>query len=195
MDQEKYRDMEKMTVISDGGRHKSAWAKKETRDCTVRALAHTFGVTYTEAHKACAKAGRPLRRGFWVQRALDSGAFNHLGKVTRYKGYEGRQLLTVVEMLKRAKLPVYITVTGHATALRDGKVLDCFVNRPGRRVDGVWTVEPAPDRPGAVAEVISNPQVLQDRPVRNPFCRKSVTPEEAAKIRFDYVFNFDPKNK
>jgi hypothetical protein len=140
-----------LTHTSDAGRSKTH--PFETRDCTVIALAHSTGISYADAHKLCAEAGRRPRMGITngdIQIVLDRmkrrgqildvifkpyirmrPAFNTCtpAVIQGYRMYArrprqtGSTVASALRMLPR-KGRFYLTCTSHAFAYVNGQLLD-----------------------------------------------------------------------
>lgn len=55
----------------------------DTKDCTVRALSNGFGISYKEAHRLATEAGRPLRKGYNMEKLVNYVAKAKSKKVKR----------------------------------------------------------------------------------------------------------------
>jgi hypothetical protein len=127
------------------------FAGKETRDCTVRALASASGMHYDNAHALLKKHGRKNRCGAFfgtMLRAyneagfvLDSvhgttGAARCAARISNRKADDG---ITLAKILPKLAFGEYIVnTTGHAVAVVNGKIIDTFDNPAGKRVVAVF---------------------------------------------------------
>ncbi len=123
----------------------------ERNDCVVRAITNVSGKPYDEVHTLLKKHGREDRKGTsWpvtlkvMQELGYSGCavgnsrsavwFEQHGKVNRHE--QNVTLSKVIKDLPAGKYVVY--VTGHATALIDGKIIDTFDNKAKKQVSAVF---------------------------------------------------------
>ena len=102
-------------------------AYRETNDCTVRAIAGAFDISYGKAHRHMAKYGRPHRNGPSSSDA--TRAVIAMAKKLGHEAYERRSMnqLTLNQFYKQyaSKGGVWVVfVRGHAIGFRDGKTLD-----------------------------------------------------------------------
>ena len=100
---------------------------RETNDCTVRAIAGAFDISYGKAHRHMAKYGRPNRKGPTPENA--TCAVKAMAKKLGHEAYERRGMnqLTLNQFYKQyaSKGGVWVVfVKGHAIGFRDGKTLD-----------------------------------------------------------------------
>lgn len=127
------------------------FAGKETRDCTVRALASASGMHYDNAHALLKKHGRKDRRGAFFGTMLK--AYNEAGfildsvhgttvsarcaaRISNRKADDG---ITLAKILPKLAFGEYIVnTTGHAVAVVNGKIIDTFDNPAGKRVIAVF---------------------------------------------------------
>jgi len=100
---------------------------RETNDCTVRAIAGAFNISYGKAHRHMAKFGRPAKQGPTPENA--TCAVKAMAKKLGHEAYErpGMRQLTLNQFYKQyaSKGGVWVVfVKGHAIGFRDGKTLD-----------------------------------------------------------------------
>ena len=100
---------------------------RETNDCTVRAIAGAFNISYGKAHRHMAKHGRPNRNGPSPENA--TRAVIAMAQKLGHKAIErhGMRQLTLNQFYKKyaSKGGVWVVfVKGHAIGFRDGKTLD-----------------------------------------------------------------------
>ena len=138
-----------MTIIKPEAR--GASMHTESNDCTVRALANTTGMAYSEAHALLSKHGRRFKRGAffpsYYKAYLEAGlklvgvygttrrarSAGNTANVTPGPG------ITLGRMLPRLQSGRYIVlITGHATAVIDGKLIDLGAQRAGSHVFAVF---------------------------------------------------------
>lgn len=128
-------DME--TIITDGGRSTSSHPK-ETRDCTVRALAVLKNIPYDEAHDIMRSLGRKDRKAsgrcgsYWKQCApkiANSRKMSRSGTIAKFalNNPTGRFL-------------VGVNRGAHVTSIIDGVCYDSFKVSPSARVIGAWRI-------------------------------------------------------
>jgi hypothetical protein len=124
---------------------------KETRDCTVRALASAAGMHYDNAHALLKKHGRKDRRGAFFSTML--AAYTEAGFVldsvhgttvsaryaARIANRKAQDGVTLAKLLPKLAFGEYIVnTTGHAVAVVNGKIIDTFDNPAGKRVIAVF---------------------------------------------------------
>ena len=128
-----------------------ASSEREHNDCTVRALANATGMAYSEAHALLSKHGRRFKRGAffgtYYKAYLEAGlslvgvygetvrahSAARMANTTRGPG------ITLGKVLPRLQRGRYIVlITGHATAVVDGKMIDQGAQRAGSRVLAVF---------------------------------------------------------
>ncbi len=100
---------------------------EETNDCTVRAIAGAFDISYGKAHRHMAKFGRPDRKGPSSKKAGE--AVIAMAQKLGHEAIErhGMRQLTLNQFYKQhaSKGGVWVVfVKGHAIGFRDGKTLD-----------------------------------------------------------------------
>lgn len=132
-------------LSSDGGKHKSGF-DNERNDCVVRTLSNASCLTYIEAYALAARFGRAKHHG------MRTYAMNHmLGKAVRDEVPELSHLKvtyiqdrpkTVRQLIERYSTGTYfVSLNNHVFVLSDGKVLDSFFPRLGRRITDMWRFE------------------------------------------------------
>lgn len=111
----------------------------ESRDCSVRALAHCLNIPYGEAHAKLAALGRKNRHGF---------SFKKWANSLDTLGLEMKPELSCRTLAKT--LPAMATgrylcrVSGHFFAVIDGVVTDSWEQKPGRRLLMVYKPKETP---------------------------------------------------
>lgn len=169
-----------------GGNSASPSRKGETNDCTVRATSVAFMITYEEAHKMLAAAGRKNRKGFNYYRFLHHNSFINdyvawkeitsfrktrnvrvaRGRYSRY--YMPGDIIkrecsvTVKTFLDKFADPskrYVVRVNRHVIPVVNGRMQDSeyYLNC---RVKQVYEITPKVNRPGAI-----NPPMIVKRPV------------------------------
>ena len=114
---------------------------KERNDCTVRAVALAFDIHYDKAYKFLEKNGRKPNKGFWINGLL-GGSYNYK-KVTLFGKRVIRIpcLLTLQQTMKNIGDGAFIWQNGyHCFCIRNGIILDTFIDRPGSRCKGLWNI-------------------------------------------------------
>lgn len=124
---------------------------KENNDCTVRALASASGMLYEDAHVLLKKYGRKDRHGAkfsTMHSAYDEAGFvvnsvhgttGQARFVARFTKREAEAGVTLGKILPKLAFGEYIVnITGHAVAVVNGKVIDIFDNKAGKRVVAVF---------------------------------------------------------
>jgi hypothetical protein len=108
-------------VQSDGGFNQSGI--KDDNNCTIRAFAIAYGMSYKDAHYMGELAGRPNGEGYWMWKIMEKAAeFGY-----EYKEYNGYD--TLATFLKKNPIGRYICVRkGHAFAVINGKIYDVVPN-------------------------------------------------------------------
>ncbi len=113
---------------SDSGR--SSFAPTEKRDCTVRAVAACFGITYQEAHDKLSTLGRKQKRGCKFHRMIDA-----LGLEQR-PDLCSMTLTKALHMMQQGRFVVQ--KANHVFAVIDGTVIDMQAPKDGTRVRMVY---------------------------------------------------------
>lgn len=125
---------------------------KESKDCTVRALANTSYLSYEESHSLMEMYGRKRNKGAQMKvfdRAYISMGFELMGvygTTAAAKHYRHQKNihdiskgLTLNNALKLLQEGSYIVlVSGHALAVVDGEVIDTFPSKSGTRVVAIY---------------------------------------------------------
>jgi hypothetical protein len=110
----------------------------ERRDCTVIALAAVTGLPYSRCHAAMKAVGRKDRKGVPFRRVAQ--------QVAREVGYSFVQVCRSGTLGKFVQNhphgAFYVTIRGHALAVRDGVIHDCVRPRLGSHVRRAWRVDP-----------------------------------------------------
>lgn len=134
-------------------------AKRETNDCTVRALAAASGATYNDAHAALAKHGRPHRKGPPAKRVYAHGRYHidcpalrkaalDLGctwKVLEPAEYQAKTMTTATRDRRLAKGHFICMVRGHVAAVVNGEVIDWTDGRR-HRIKEVYELVPGANK-------------------------------------------------
>lgn len=127
-------------ITSDAGRDASGL--DEQLDCAVRALALSTGMSYLQAHKICADAGRRPRR-IMRPSAVRAAYANHEGATwVSFLSRRPAMRPAVAQLVRDLSVGRYIfKVKGHVFAVVNGVCLDVFPKpAPRRRVEGYWTM-------------------------------------------------------
>ena len=120
---------------------------KDTNDCTVRALSNAKGIDYSVAHKALKDAGRRPKKGVSLREC--SKIYSDEGGELVYINNTQHGLIRTIEQYgdsissvarpmtfsqfvsKHSKGRYVVLITGHATTVIDGEVVDSYL--PGAR--------------------------------------------------------------
>jgi len=130
--------MKKVAHTINNPKTAAGWAH-ETKDCAVRAMVNSFGVSYAYAHAAMATAGRQPKKGTAPSIIDKVITAKHGGKVAHQlehvgKGAGKRQVTIGTFCKYHPRGSFYCIVRGHAFAVVDGVVCDSGRNRAGRRI-------------------------------------------------------------
>ena len=113
--------------------------RKTANDCTVKALAGCYNLSYGKAHRTMAKAGRTFRKGATVRHiakgiAILTGGDAESITETFAGSMTGKKLPTLNQFCKQyPKGSYYVIVAGHAICVRDGQLIDWTAETAGRR--------------------------------------------------------------
>lgn len=119
----------------DAGR--TANPRREKRDCTVRALAICSGKSYDECLGIMASVGRKQNKGIPFRMVV-----HEVGSKSGLKFKEVKRSGTLNSFLR--KFPegtYYVTIKGHAMAVKDGMVHDLVKPKPYCMIRKAWRVE------------------------------------------------------
>lgn len=124
---------------------------KESRDCTVRALANALEIDYGAAHRTLRKHGRKSNCGanssVWHEAYTESGfelqgiygttiRTQYLSRKLEITPNKGISLGKLLPSLKTGRF--IVVITGHALAVINGSIIDRGVNRAGSSVVAVY---------------------------------------------------------
>lgn len=148
-------------ITSDAGR--ASTGLDERQDCAVRALALSTAMSYLEAHRICADAGR-RPRGIMRPSAVHAMYATH--EEASWVSFLGRRPAmrpTVPQLVRDLSAGRYIfKVKGHVFAVVDGVCMDVFPKpAPRRRVEGYWTMRAVAAPKALFIALASSPQQLQ----------------------------------
>lgn len=129
----------------------SAGFTHEKNDCTVRALQHSTGISYEEAHTFMKKHGREDGKGamsnfIYPKFAMNGKKLTHSGFlgecIDKKGGYRKRyRFPTINQMIQKLGKGSYIlNINRHVIALVDGIVKDSHISGGKSRVKSYFTV-------------------------------------------------------
>jgi hypothetical protein len=113
--------------------------RKTGADCTVKALAACFDLSYGKAQRTMTKAGRVFRKGanvIEISRGIEivTGEDYESIKGEFVESMRGKKLPTLNQFCKEnPKGAFYAIVSGHALCIRDGRLIDWTADSAGRR--------------------------------------------------------------
>jgi hypothetical protein len=107
---------------------------RESRDCTVRAVAAAFNLPYDEAHARLAELGRKPRKGFDFR----IGKVQSLGKIECRPDLCCLRIESLWPSLEKGRF--IVKVPHHVFAVVDGVAHDLFAPKPRQRVKMVYEV-------------------------------------------------------
>lgn len=131
---------------SDGGRVSDGYAK-EKNDCTVRATAEAFAVTYQTAHSFLARAGRKNGGCLNYRWAVENMKLRELGTCFPLMEFHRKRVYSVLPKLS-PQLRYVGRIRGHVFAITGGKIRDNFLFSAGCVITDMWLVKPHAERPG-----------------------------------------------
>lgn len=117
----------------------NARGKRTGADCTVKALAAFFDLSYGKAHRTMRKAGRQDRQGsnvYTISKAIEilTGEDCESIKGKFVESTQGQKLMTLNQFCKaNPRGSFYVIVSGHALCVRDGRLIDWTADSAGRR--------------------------------------------------------------
>jgi len=136
-------------IYHDGSRSNSK-RKKQSNDCTVRAVAIAFDLGYDIAYDLLHDAGRKCSRGFdfvaWI---------NHhpLAEKISFPAIKGKRRMNPATFCKQFDTGVFICrVAKHVFTVKNGIVFDTFRNRADRCIYTAWKIH----QPGEVHDLFLN---------------------------------------
>lgn len=121
-----------------GDLEKQRYQYRENRDCTVKAQAACFNISYGRAHRQLAKAGRKARHGANITvmaRAISYQTGEEFEKIVKefWSARYGR--ITIGRFCREnPKGTFIITSASHAMCVRDGVLIDWTQDGPQRRI-------------------------------------------------------------
>lgn len=122
-------------IKTDAGRE-AAGFHWEAKDCTVRALALAFGLSYKEAHATMKDHGRHDSSAAWGFSILIEKKF---GDLIEWKKQRSELKMTVGRFLKEHPIGTYIlNINGHVFAVINGMIHDSGPIRKGSHVKRAW---------------------------------------------------------
>jgi len=122
-----------------GETYVNARGRKTASDCTVKALAGCYNLSYGKAHRTMKKAGREFRKGAnitQISKAIEilTGVDHETIKEEFAESMTGRALPTLNQFCRQySKGSYYVAVSGHAICVRDGQLIDWTADSAGRR--------------------------------------------------------------
>lgn len=120
----------------DGGRSQSK-RKRQTNDCTVRAIAIAMGRDYDEVYDALAARGRRSGRKFKVDVYLEEIGL----KKTTFPAQAGQRRYHVDDFIRDHQNGTYIVkVAKHVFAVIDGVMHDTSMARSSKTVYAAWQI-------------------------------------------------------
>lgn len=136
------------TIVSDGGRSQSR-RKKETNDCTVRALVNFTRLSFDQCLDITSYHGRQYRKGMLQSDTVR--CYQSLGlKFTPFEslqvnGSHGKTLYTVKMFIEKfcQSGKFILRIRGHVFCVKDGIIYDSFTHKEYYQknlVIGVWTI-------------------------------------------------------
>jgi hypothetical protein len=120
---------------------------RENHDCTVKAQAAAFNISYGRAHRQLTKAGRKHRKGASLShmaKAIELQTGTPYASVIHELGKNRKaERMTIRRFCQTHPKGVYIIASSsHAMCVRDGKLIDWTAEGPQRRiVTSVYKVE------------------------------------------------------
>lgn len=129
-------------------------AAGEDNDCTVRALSNATGSTYEYAHAHLKRFGRENKVGMKIVPLYNAykaagldlhGVYGTtrtaLVLADNTEDSAAKPGITLAKLLPTLKGSYIVIVTGHAFAVKDGKITDYMVNRGSKSVVAVYKVK------------------------------------------------------
>lgn len=124
---------------TDGGRALSR-RPRQTKDCTVRALALARGLSYDEAYDLLMAAGRGCSRGFHLGDWLKVQSW---AKKTSFQAIKGQKRMNPVRFCAEHPTGTFICKAAkHVFAVIDGVLLDDGIVPEARCIYTAWAVGP-----------------------------------------------------
>lgn len=128
-------------ILNDGGKSDAGF-KRETNDCTVRALAVACDVPYSEAYTFMAQNGRRKNKGSYFQQVIWRNNGEILGRTLvddrTIKPAKGTKTAFLRNpQLRRGTWLVHMT--HHVAVMKDGQLIDSF-DSSRKVIDGAWKV-------------------------------------------------------
>ena len=120
---------------------------RENNDCTVKAHAGAFNISYGRAHRQLAKAGRRHRKGASLSdmaKAIEMQTGTPYASVIRELGKNRKdERMSIKRFCQTHPKGVYIIASArHAICVRNGKLIDWTADGPQRRiVNSVYKIE------------------------------------------------------
>lgn len=152
------KKIDRLTVITDGGRRDSGLHPRERRDCTVRATALATGRPYAEVHADFKAAGRQDGKPFnWcLGWAIRTGSgFKRNDEILQAGN---RRLVNVLDRIPKTGRWI-VQTKRHVFAFIEGNIYDLGYNRPFCRVVSVWQYD---GQTGSACKNVVRPEDVQE---------------------------------
>lgn len=120
-----------------GDLEKQRYQYREDKDCTVKAQAACFNISYGRAHRQLAKAGRKARHGANVTvmaRAISYQTGEKFEKIVKELWGPTKRQTIGRFCRENPKGTFIITSASHAMCVRDGVLIDWTQDGPQRRI-------------------------------------------------------------
>lgn len=128
---------EKFTTLLEASK-----SRRETKDCTVKAVAAATGCSYSDAHAAMAKTGRKPRKGSHCSNMVT--ACKSLGftmERLQRSEYRAKTMRTAPRDARFQHGEYIMATSGHVAAVVDGDVIDWTTGRL-HRIQAAYQVRP-----------------------------------------------------
>ena len=123
--------------MGTGMRYNTSIKSRERGDCSVRAFAFALGITYREAYKLMAKAGRPKNGSPTWRPFLGNRVPTVDLRIIHHYTVNGRPTLN--QFVKKYRQGTYLVgVQSHMLTVRNGIVCDSNKSGPRTRVCFAW---------------------------------------------------------
>lgn len=110
----------------------------ERNDCTVRALAISTGLPYSDCYTILANFGRKPNKGTNIRKFFKNNS-SVLG--FSFKKLRFRKQITLNKFVKKYSLGTYyVRITKHVFVVKDGVAIDMTKPKPFCRVTDAWEV-------------------------------------------------------
>ena len=111
----------------------------ERRDCTVRACATAFNVSYSKAHDVLKRAGRQDEKGIKFNEVVRNGFLNELGDIELRSDLCCRSLGKILPEMQSGRF--IVRIHRHTFAIVDGVLIDLFLPKMGTSVKMVYQIK------------------------------------------------------